>query len=98
MTDRYMRSHTACQELGRLIAKTAISTRRMLVDPASRHLMCILIIYTSLDDFRTREPPLIHRHHNVRDESYEAEVDAAREDLDRHLVVVEQLDQLRRLR
>ena len=60
--------------------------------------MCILIIYTSLDDFRAREPPLILRHHNVRDESYEAEVDAAREDLDRHLVVVEQLDQLRRLR
>ena len=56
-------------------------------------------MYTSLDhDLRPREPSLILRHNNIRYEPYKAEVDPPGDDLDRQLVVVEQLDQLRRLR
>ena len=54
--------------------------------------------YTSLEDLRAREPPLILRYNNIRYEPYKAEVDSPCDDLDRQLVVVEQLDQLRRLR
>ena len=55
-------------------------------------------MYTSLDDLRPREPPLILRHNNIRYEPYKSEVDPPGDDLDRQLVVVEQFYQLRRLR